>query len=422
MTLKTKIFGGFFTVAFITVAVAAIGFWQTQKLAAALNQVGIVQLPSVQALDAILEAQSTLDASKRELLHEATVFENDSDTNKPLGNGPLASSSGGPKPVLTWAAWSEVLQEELRLQQKAWERAEKGWKAYDSLLRTPEEETQWKDFTAAWNTWRAGYEKVMARLSRAHTTGDRSLLTTAREENYNHLYEPTQVSHQLLTDLLESNERSTATSKQQSVTSQQDVQLVGYFMLAAAIASVVTAIGCGIFLSRLISRPIRQLAGAFTQIARGDLNTRLPVGSRDELGQLSDALNRMVASLHLGELRFRAVFENFPAAVSISKKSHLVLVTPALPEMFGYESTEAVIGRPVFDFIAPEDRAFLLERIRLHDRDQALASVYELTGLRKDGTKFTLEVESAFFTFQGENYTVDLQRDITGRNPAPERL
>jgi len=421
MTLRTKLFGGFFTIALITVGAAAIGYWQTQKLAAALTQAGVVRLPGMQALDAIFEAQITLDDSKRELLRESTVFENDSGTSEPAAKGPRAGSANGPGMVLTWAAWGDVLQEELRLQQQAWERADKGWKTYEALRLTPDEEASGKEFIAAWKTWRTGYEKVMALLSRARATGDRSLLTIAREDNYKHLFEPTRLSHQLLTDLREGNEQAVTATKQLAVSSQQDVQWDGYFLLAAAAASVAAALGCGIFLSGLIHRPIGLMAGAFTQIARGDLNTRVAIGSRDELGQLAEIMNRTVESLRLGELRFRAVFEHFPAALSVSKKSHLVLANPALPALFGYDTTEAVIGRPVFDFIAPEDRAFLLDRIRLHDRDQTLAPVYELTGLRKDGTTFAMEVQSAFFTFQGEKYTLDIQRDITGRKPAPER-
>ena len=422
MTLRPKLLGGFLIVAVITLVVSAIGYWQTQKLATTLSQASGVQLPRMRALDTLFEAMTMLDASKRELLREAAVFENDSRISEKSVQVPPAGSTGDPKTVLAWENWGVVLQEELQRQQQAWAHAEKGWKAYEPLLRTPEEEAMWKDFAGAWNAWRTGYEKVMARLSRARDTGDRTLLTAAREENYNHLFEPARVSHLRLTDLLQGNERSTAATIQQSVASLQEVQLVGYFMLAAAAASVAAALGCGIFISGLISRPIRQMTGACAQIAGGDLATRVPVVSRDEIGQLADAMNRMVASLRLGEMRYRAVFESSTAAIGVSKKSHLVLANPALSAMYGYDNAEAVIGRPVFDFIAPEDRNFMLERIRLHDRDQSLAPRYELTGLRKDGTKFAMEVQSAFFTFQGEKYTVDIQRDITGRNRSAEPL
>jgi sigma-B regulation protein RsbU (phosphoserine phosphatase) len=68
----------------------------------------------------------------------------------------------------------------------------------------------------------------------------------------------------------------------------------------AGIASVVL-IGLVAFLSafaaRSVTRPLRDLAAAAETLAQGDLDTRVPVTGKDEVGQLAAAFNAMVPEL-----------------------------------------------------------------------------------------------------------------------------
>ncbi|MFG1762578.1 diguanylate cyclase [Micromonospora parva] len=64
--------------------------------------------------------------------------------------------------------------------------------------------------------------------------------------------------------------------------------LVGVVVLAGLLA-VLTAWR----LARVTTRPLAELAGAVDRVAQGDLTARVPVRSRDELGRLAAAFNRM---------------------------------------------------------------------------------------------------------------------------------
>ncbi|MCG5470517.1 diguanylate cyclase [Micromonospora sp. LAH09] len=64
--------------------------------------------------------------------------------------------------------------------------------------------------------------------------------------------------------------------------------LVGVVVLGALLA-VLTAWR----LARVTTRPLVELAGAVDRVAQGDLTARVPVRSRDELGRLAAAFNRM---------------------------------------------------------------------------------------------------------------------------------
>lgn len=66
------------------------------------------------------------------------------------------------------------------------------------------------------------------------------------------------------------------------------VALVAVVLLAVLLAVVVAG-----RLARATSRPLAELAGAVDRVARGDLTVRVPVRSRDEIGRLAGAFNRM---------------------------------------------------------------------------------------------------------------------------------
>jgi signal transduction histidine kinase len=75
---------------------------------------------------------------------------------------------------------------------------------------------------------------------------------------------------------------------------------------AAALGAVGVALVLGLFLARLITRPVRDMTTAARSIAAGDLGQQVPVRSRDELGLLAQQFNAMSAGLaRSNELRRR---------------------------------------------------------------------------------------------------------------------
>jgi signal transduction histidine kinase len=65
----------------------------------------------------------------------------------------------------------------------------------------------------------------------------------------------------------------------------------------AAAVMVGVALVLGVLLARVITRPVRELTAAAQRIAGGDLEQRVPVRSRDELGVLAGQFNHMSADL-----------------------------------------------------------------------------------------------------------------------------
>jgi adenylate cyclase len=73
---------------------------------------------------------------------------------------------------------------------------------------------------------------------------------------------------------------------------------------------IVAAVGLALFVSRSVSAPLRDVEAAMERVGRGDLETRAPVVSNDEIGAVAEGFNRMVTGLRERE-RIRETFGKY---------------------------------------------------------------------------------------------------------------
>jgi len=71
-----------------------------------------------------------------------------------------------------------------------------------------------------------------------------------------------------------------------------------------------------LLISRIVIGPIRSVQQAMSRAATGDLDLRLPVHSRDELGTMADAFNRMVGELAASKREVEDYSRNLEAMVA----------------------------------------------------------------------------------------------------------
>lgn len=65
-------------------------------------------------------------------------------------------------------------------------------------------------------------------------------------------------------------------------------------MVAVILSGVLLAVLLGIFISRLISNPVKKMVEATDKLAQGDFSITVEADSKDEIGQLAEYLNRMI--------------------------------------------------------------------------------------------------------------------------------
>ncbi|HYE04828.1 MAG TPA: PAS domain S-box protein, partial [Planctomycetota bacterium] len=114
-----------------------------------------------------------------------------------------------------------------------------------------------------------------------------------------------------------------------------------------------------------------------------------------------------------GDVRFRAVFEASLDAIGVSRGPEYVISNPAYLRMFGYDTHDELVGRKIIDFIAPEERDRLSEIIARRGLGDAAPREYDTVGLRRDGTRFPMEVRSSTYVEDGARFTLAIIRDIT---------
>jgi PAS domain S-box-containing protein len=122
-----------------------------------------------------------------------------------------------------------------------------------------------------------------------------------------------------------------------------------------SVVALILAVVLGFIISRIILRPIKKLEAATSQIGGGNLETRIEVSSKDEIGQLASSFNKMTEDLSktttsLDKLRTEVAERNkAEKAVQDSEEKYRRLVEDLRQEYFFY--SHGLDG--VFQYISP---------------------------------------------------------------------
>ena len=198
--------------------------------------------------------------------------------------------------------------------------------------------------------------------------------------------------------------------------------LVGFLVFGVALAG-------GIVFSRGMSRPLRDISDAAKDIAGGNWNRQVPVRGRAEAVTMASAFNEMTATVrHWYEEakdrseRLQASYDRFKAVtdsardgiVAIDAQGAVRFWNRSAAAIFGCGEQEA-IGMPFARFIDEVDKPKYLEAIAYGMTD--VAPTIELIGVRKDGTRFPIEL---LLSPSGDASTrlTAIVRDITDRRHA----
>lgn len=187
--------------------------------------------------------------------------------------------------------------------------------------------------------------------------------------------------------------------------------------LAGGLAAL-AAVGVGLVLARQISGPIRHLTRAARRMAGGDLDQRVPVRSRDELGELAAAFNSMADAVgHQEQLRRRMA-----ADIAHELRTPLAIIQADLEAML--DGVRPVSPEAVAD-VHQETR--LLSRLIDDLRDLSLAETGQLP-LQKQPTDLgeLARASAARFAPRAEEKGVGLEveaaEDLSRADVDPDRI
>ena len=109
-------------------------------------------------------------------------------------------------------------------------------------------------------------------------------------------------------------------------------------------------------------------------------------------------------------VRFRTLEEASFEGIIVHNELRILEANRRFEEIFGYRRSE-IVGKSPLYFIAPSFHDVTVKRIRSKDE-----TPYQVDGVRKDGTRFLLEVQSRSMPHQGREVRVVAIRDLSHQN------
>jgi two-component system sensor histidine kinase AtoS len=202
-----------------------------------------------------------------------------------------------------------------------------------------------------------------------------------------------------------------------------------FLILLVAVGPLLIAV-LAITVIRGVTGPIQVLLDATRRLKAGDLDFRIE-GLRDEFGELAFGFNAMAGSLKEqlrkiedSEKRYRLLFETATDAIFIldaegGQAGRIIEVNPAAAVMHDY-TIEELLGMHIASLDSPEFAAGAPERIRQILSGETLE--VETEHRKKDGTLFPIEISATLLQLGGHKYILAIDRDITVRKEAEEKM
>jgi PAS domain S-box-containing protein len=143
-----------------------------------------------------------------------------------------------------------------------------------------------------------------------------------------------------------------------------------------------------------------------------------------ELDQMAEYANKMLTdrkqaedALREGEKRFRLLAQASFEGIVIHDKGKILLANDRYYELFGYEPHE-LAGKDAISLTVTPDSVQRIKKCVAEGNP----GPYEVTGKKKDGTIFPIEIWSRMFRYQGQTARMGAIRDVTEKKKLEGQL
>ena len=148
-------------------------------------------------------------------------------------------------------------------------------------------------------------------------------------------------------------------------------------------------------------------------------------------GQIIGAVQAMIditerellaQNLKESEKKYRELVETSLDGIALHTRDRILFANSAFLNMFGYSQPEDIAGVSLLCLISPIFHSPLLRHLRQISRHFERPRIFEIKGLKKDGSEFDIEVGSQPAIFEGKTVFQTHVRDITDKKRLEEQL
>jgi PAS domain S-box-containing protein len=176
-----------------------------------------------------------------------------------------------------------------------------------------------------------------------------------------------------------------------------------------------------------VMRTVSSLDEASKRMVSGDMDERVNLENRDELGQVAISFNKIAKALVLASTQRQAVLDNAADGIITTNEQNIIeSFNPAAERIFGYKAAE-VMGQDIALVIPETDpNGSNGQPFSYRQQCDLLASKasqeVEGIGRRKDGSYFPLELSISQMHLADQKFFVGILRDITERKRVAKEL
>lgn len=161
-------------------------------------------------------------------------------------------------------------------------------------------------------------------------------------------------------------------------------------------------------------RPSRPDEAAATELHEADV-------LRQYSDRLVSKLEKRNLELAEAETKFRTLVEQSITGIYILQGDRFVYVNPRMEEIFDRSAAE-LTAVPLYEFIAPADRALAAENIRKRISGEVPSIRYQLRMLHRSGAVVEVEVHGGRADYGGQPAVIGTLLDITDRKRVEQRM
>ena len=253
MKTGTRVLLGFGLAVSVTVIVGVVGYWGISSLSEHVTDIGVDRLPSVLGLGQMVDGQMDVVYAERGLINPRLM-----------------------EPRLRANQYTGI--------EDGFKLADQGWKIYEPLDRSEEEEVMWKEFLGSWETWKKDVQVVIDRSKEKDAlvaTGAKleDLAVANLDDLAMEAHAKSNESFESCSAKLEEIVTLNAAAGEESVAAaSRDASSATTYIVTAIVVGAIILLGLGVLLARSISKVLGTLIGETTRLSaaalEGELQTR----------------------------------------------------------------------------------------------------------------------------------------------------